>query len=226
VEICRASFRNWDRRTSRLSRIFRSTILGMDGDRSSPATRRFEVALQTRQLEIGLFWQRSLFFWGFISVAFVALVGLKEEHPRLSLLVSGFGLVCSASWSLVNRGSKYWQEQWESKIEHEEVAPVGPLSLFKKREPEQSRKGWWLRGRRYSVSKITIAVSDYICGVWVGVLAWRSWICLKEEFVFLRVFQCARCKHILVVALCVLPVVYSVLLLVCGRSTPSGIFKH
>jgi hypothetical protein len=102
----------------------------MDGPQSTPLTRRFEVALQARQLEISLFWQRSLFFWGFISAGFIAISALKEQLPTLSLLVSGFGLVCSVSWALVSRGSKYWQEQWESKIEEIEKAPEvvnGPL---------------------------------------------------------------------------------------------------
>jgi hypothetical protein len=67
---------------------------------------------------------------------------LKEQLPTLSLLVSGFGLVCSVSWALVSRGSKYWQEQWESKIEQIEKVPEvvnGPL--FKTRELEQHKGG-------------------------------------------------------------------------------------
>lgn len=32
----------------------------------------FDFSLQTRNFEIGLFWKRSLFFWGFISAGFIA----------------------------------------------------------------------------------------------------------------------------------------------------------
>lgn len=136
-----------------------------EGLNSKYDLRRFDVALQTRQLEIDLFWQRSLFFWGFISAAFVAIAVLKEQ-PVLSLLVSGFGLVVSVSWALVNRGSKYWQEQWESKIEQEEKNVTGPL--FKARELQQDKGRWG--GRKYSVSKVTIAVSDYVSFVWLCIL--------------------------------------------------------
>jgi hypothetical protein len=78
---------------------------------------RFRIAFQTRQFEIDLLWKRSLFFRGFIGASFVAIASLKKEQPVLALLISGFGLVCSLSWTLVDRGSKYWQEHWESKAE-------------------------------------------------------------------------------------------------------------
>ncbi len=186
--------------------------MSSDSANSTPGSRRrFQVALQTRQLEIDLFWKRSLFFWGFISAAFIAIGALKEQEPILSLLLSGFGLVCSVSWSLVNRGSKYWQEQWESKIEKEEKDVTGPL--FKTREKEQD-KGWWLGGRQYSVSKVTIAVSDYVAVVWFCIFLRQAWICWG-------LFQPARCK--LVSVLCAMPFVYLALLLGFGRSTPQNV---
>jgi hypothetical protein len=183
----------------------------MDGPSATPDTRRFEVALQTRQLEISLFWQRSLFFWGFISAAFVAVAALKSDQPMLSLLVSGFGFVCSFSWTLVNRGSKYWQEQWETKIEMAERPVTGP---FFRTRVEKQRKGWW-SGREYSVSKVTIAVSDYVSFVWFCILVRQVWICLGF-------FQPDRCKLFSIYALSVIPLVYVALLLGLGRVTPVG----
>jgi hypothetical protein len=176
---------------------------------SEVRTKRFEAAFQTRQFEIELFWKRSLFFWGFIIAAFTAIGTLKEQRPILSLLISGFGLVCSFAWTLINRGSKYWQEQWESKIENEEDQVTWPL--FKTREPEQD-KGSWLRGRKYSVSKITIAVSDYVSFVWFCIFlrqAWFAWLLSRRS-----------CKFVVVVILCVIPLVYLGLLLVRGRHRP------
>jgi hypothetical protein len=126
---------------------------------------RFKTALSTRQSEIDLFWKRSLFFWGFMIVAFAALGTIEGKSAAISLLVSGFGMVGALGWTLVNRGSKYWQEQWESKIENVEDRVTGPL--FKEREPPQN-KGFWSR-QKYSVSKLAIAVSDYMLLVWVAV---------------------------------------------------------
>jgi hypothetical protein len=169
-------------------------------------SRRFDAALQTRQFEIDLFWKRSLFFWGFIAAAFVAVSTLKDEH-MLVLLVSGFGLVCSFAWTLVNRGSKYWQEQWEAKVEDVENKVTCPL--FKKREAEQD-KGWWLRGRRYSVTRLTIAVSDYIFFVWLCIFSRQALISLG----FSRSFQH---KFAVIIAFCVIPLVFVVMLFKRGR---------
>jgi len=38
--------------------------------------KRFDASFATRQFEIDLFWKRSLFFWGFIAAAFVAVAEL------------------------------------------------------------------------------------------------------------------------------------------------------
>ncbi|HZZ17120.1 MAG TPA: hypothetical protein VFE08_14295 [Candidatus Sulfotelmatobacter sp.] len=173
--------------------------------------KRFDVALQTRQLEIDLFWKRSLFFWGFISVAFAAVAGLKGEQPTLSLLISGFGLICSVSWALVNRGSKYWHEQWESKIEEEEKEVTGEFFL---RRAEEQDKGWWLRGRKFSVSKVTIAVSDYVSFVWFCIFVRQVWICLAP-------FSPNRCKLGLTFILSVIPFVYLALVLGFAKATPT-----
>ncbi len=171
-------------------------------------TKRFDVAIQTRNFEIGLFWQRSLFFWGFIAAAFVAIAALKDEQPTLSLLVSGFAIVCSLAWTLANRGSKYWQEQWESKIESVENQVTGPL--FKQREHPQD-KGLWLSGRKYSVSKLTIAVSDYVFVVWAGIFFRQASKCLL-------VHRGEIFKQIAIWATIGFTVFYSVLILIYGRS--------
>jgi hypothetical protein len=130
-----------------------------------PNTKRFEVALQTRNFEIDLFWKRSLFFWGFISAAFVGYAALRQSELRI--VFACFGLVCSCAWSLVNRGSKYWQECWETKLARFEFPVTG--SLFAMWEAPQD-KGCWLSGRKYSVSKLAIALSDYVFLMWLAVV--------------------------------------------------------
>jgi hypothetical protein len=168
---------------------------------------RFQAALQTRQFEIDLFWKRSVFFWGFIGAAFVGIAALKNEQPTLSLLIAGLGTVCSLSWTLVNRGSKYWQEQWESKVEDVEDFVTGPL--FKRREPPQ-KEGWWLSGRQYSVSKLAIAISDYVLLVWIAIDARQVWIVLAFH-------SWNGYQRPAVISICALPIFFSVLMLVCGR---------
>ena len=166
----------------------------------------FDTASDTRKFEIDLFWKRSLFFWGFIAAAFT---GYALATKMLALALACFGLVCSVVWTLGNRGSKYWQEAWEAKVERIEDAlpqftvsanPVQPprnsLSiqpLFRTREPPDTSKGPWLRGRRFSVSKLTIALSDFTSLVWLGLVVrssaslgqpkvpgWRIWTYLAD----------------------------------------------
>lgn len=177
---------------------------------NQPAHERFRAAFETRQFEIDLFWKRSFFFWGFIAAAFVGIAALAGKQPILSLLISGFGVVCSLAWTLANRGSKYWQEQWETKIEAVEDIVTGPL--FKREEAPQ-HKGWWVGGRRYSVSKLAIAVSDYVLLVWICILFHQGWVLLAPS----GWSACTR-KGV-VSALTILPVIYSCLVIICGRST-------
>ncbi|OQW37784.1 MAG: hypothetical protein A4E19_12225 [Nitrospira sp. SG-bin1] len=129
-----------------------------------PETKRFDLAVQIRNFEIELFWKRSLFFWGFIASAFVGYAALRKSSPELGILIACFGMVCSLAWTLLNRGSKYWQENWETKVERLEPEVTG--KLFAEEEAIQFHKGWWLRARTYSVSKLVIALSDYVFLLW------------------------------------------------------------
>lgn len=172
--------------------------------------KRFDAALATRQFEIDLFWKRSLFFWGFIVAAFVAVAALDGKSLVLSIIISGFGMVCSLGWTLANRGSKYWQEQWEAKIEAVEDGVTGPL--FKQEAPQQN-KGGWLSGRRYSVSKLAIAISDYVFLVWIAVFLRQVWVALGGGTV-------GDFRRFAVIVICLVPVFYMGLVAGFGRSTP------
>lgn len=136
-----------------------------DVDRFSQQDERIlEIAIDIRKFEIGLFWQRSLFFWGLVGAAFVAYAALRKDYTGAAFLVSCFGLVCSIAWSLANRGSKYWQEYWEREVEKAEKAVLG-RHLFIEGHP-RTTPDIWLAPRMYSVSKLTIALSDFSGIVW------------------------------------------------------------
>jgi hypothetical protein len=137
----------------------------MSDRQTSHEAKAFDVAVDTRKFEIQLFWSRSLFFWGFIASAFVGYATLQQHGSDLSVVVACFGVVCSVAWTLVNRGSKYWQEAWEQKVERLESGVTG--ALFSQEETEIFAKSCWLRGRRYSVSKLAIGLSDYTVLFWL-----------------------------------------------------------
>jgi len=129
-----------------------------------------DVSLRLRQLEIELFWKRSLFFWGFIASSFAAfIIVAKETNLRrdYSILIASFGFICSLCWSLINRGSKRWQENWEQNAKLYGKNIVGNLLNIPR--PIQ-KKGWWLGARAFSPSKLAIALSDYTIFLWVIIL--------------------------------------------------------
>ncbi|MDN7917989.1 hypothetical protein [Burkholderia gladioli] len=71
----------------------------------------FKTALDTRNLEINLFWQRCNYFLVLNSALAYGLISGKSNHYLLPLAILGT-LVCLL-WYRVALGSKYWQERWE-----------------------------------------------------------------------------------------------------------------
>lgn len=134
----------------------------------SQRERILHYAADVRKFEIERFWQRSLFFWGFIGAAFVAYAGLyPKKEERLPLLIACFGVVCSLAWTLQNRGSKYWQEAWEQKVETIEECVLG-TRLFSNKEPVKEVGHW--RAAAFSVSRLAIALSDFTALIWACML--------------------------------------------------------
>lgn len=141
----------------------------------SPEERRFEaykIAIATRNFEIDLFWKRSLFFWGFIATAALAYGGIKQTGSHsleLSIIVGCFGTICSLAWSAINRGSKFWQEQWEEKVNALENQFPPELKIFN--SLVSKKQNGWLSAKDFSVSKVAIGLSDYVSFLWILVLS-------------------------------------------------------
>lgn len=135
----------------------------------------FEYATETRRFEIERFWQRSLFFWGFLAVAFVGYSQLdKAGDWQARILVGCFGSVASLAWTLQNRGAKYWQEAWEQKVAALEMSVLGTRSF---RHTEKVELAGWFGASRYSVSRLTIMLSDFVTLVWIAlVLRLIGWV--------------------------------------------------
>jgi hypothetical protein len=135
----------------------------------------FETAVATRQFEIELVWKRGTYFFGFIAAAFPGHTNLltRDSSPILALLVSAFGLVCSIAWSLANRGSKYWQEHWERRVRRLEPSVLHER-LFRGRDQARSQAAWWFQPRQYSVSKLTMALSDFTCVIWLALMGFAA----------------------------------------------------
>lgn len=93
------------------------------------------LAHNIRKFEINLFWKRGTYYWAFIAASFTAYVyisfGKESSDPcqrELLLLITSFlGLFFSISWILINKGSKFWQKNWEAHINELEFDITGNL---------------------------------------------------------------------------------------------------
>ncbi|MBR1912027.1 MAG: hypothetical protein IJ828_06685 [Treponema sp.] len=94
-------------------------------------------AQEIRKFEIELYWKRTGFFWAFITVIYTALFAVLCKYldcpckysffvPSISAL-SGLGFFFSVAWHMVNKGSKFWQKNWENHVSLLERNEIGPL---------------------------------------------------------------------------------------------------
>ncbi len=111
-------------------RQFSGIVPPGDG-RTFKAEKALELALDIRKFEIELYWKRATYFWTFIGAAFAgyALVYKTSDGDGswLLLVFSSLGLLFSVAWYLVNRGSKFWQNNWERHVDLLEDQVIGPL---------------------------------------------------------------------------------------------------
>lgn len=129
-----------------------------------------KCALDIRKFEIELYWKRATYFWTLITAAFTgyfALASAEAPKPGLVFLVSCLGLLLSTAWYLVNRGSKFWQENWETHVNLLENEIMGPL--YKTTISKNNFRLWkFWSGYPYSVSKVNQIVSLFVLSVWLG----------------------------------------------------------
>lgn len=143
----------------------------------SKAERALAQALDIRKFEIEMYWKRATYFWALITVCFAGfgLVHGKEGVGFLPTALACIGLVFSVAWSLVIKGSKQWQENWENHVELLEDQVQGPLykTVLRRPDPEGLRghaKQWLTGPGPYSVSNINQLISHFIATVWVVLL--------------------------------------------------------
>lgn len=100
-------------------------------------SRALKEAQDIRKFEIDLYWKRTGFFWAFITVIYTALFTVLCKYvdcpknysffvPVISTL-SSLGFFFSVAWHMVNKGSKFWQKNWETHVSLLEKSEIGPL---------------------------------------------------------------------------------------------------
>ncbi|SRR6266702_1574087 len=132
-------------------------------------------ALDIRKFEIELYWKRATYFWTLLAASFAGYFALENEEPGKRdvfsiFVVACIGLVLSFAWYLVNRGSKYWQENWERHVDVLAEKVVGPLY-----RTTLARGPWWFvlkpqEAFPFSVSRVNQTVSLFVTVLWFGLV--------------------------------------------------------
>lgn len=130
--------------------------------------RALEISLDNRKFEIELLWRRTLVFWGFVAALFVGVAAARERSLKLAIAMGALGVVFSIIWSLVNRGSKSWQESWEIKAQRYFSKLYGEEHLFERALGDQGGVFFLLQPRQYSLSRLLMALSDLTAAFWIG----------------------------------------------------------
>ena len=154
-----------------------------------------EIALDTRKFEIGLYWKRTGYFVLFIGAVFIGYYKImqtaessigKYQKEWLLLLLAALGFLLSLLWYMANRGSKFWQENWEAHIEELSTHLGIPIfGIIKSRK----HSIYNVMGQYpFSVSKVNQMVSLFITISWVLVFIKEvlSFLSLKIDLSFLK----------------------------------------
>ena len=159
-------------------------------------SRALKEALDIRKFEIDLYWKRTGFFWAFITVIYTALFAVickyVECSTKYSFLVpvisvlSGLGLFFSYAWHMVNKGSKFWQKNWETHVSLLEKNVIGPLyDIYL--NPKIKILSCPIKEVDFSVSKVNMWASCIItlCSLLggIGCVLWLI-LCRKERICF------------------------------------------
>lgn len=128
-------------------------------------------ALDIRKFEIDLYWKRAAYFWAFIAASFAGYFAIvtqdsDRQNGKALLIVCILGFVFSYSWYFVNRGSKFWQNNWEGHVDYLEDEIMGPLYRLV-RNPEACNFFNPISDYPISVSRINQMLSLLISLIWL-----------------------------------------------------------
>ena len=175
---------------SRITTTNKYLSLFPDDEKSNAERKRFQAlkeAQDVRQFEIDLYWRRTGFFWAFITIIYTAFFHVLCKYiecpceydlfvPVISTL-SGLGFFFSVAWYMVNKGSKFWQKNWETHVSLLEKSEIGPLyDVFLNPKGTIRDRLCPTKAFDFSVTKVNMWASFTICICsfcgWVGIDLW------------------------------------------------------
>jgi hypothetical protein len=88
----------------------------------------YKIALETRNFEISLFWQRSNYF--LVLNTAIAIGFFLKANNNFQIILSVFGIIVSLLWFFINQGSKFWQSRWETRLKKVEDDISKDINFF------------------------------------------------------------------------------------------------
>lgn len=163
--------------------------VGIDSLAPHKMTKAWQFANDCRKFEIEHFWKRGTYYWAYITGTTGAYGAIlfhlidKVDPKNFSLLnfirlpffskillciLSSIIFLFSLAWTIINKGSKFWQKSWEAHLISLEETVVGNIyKTFLDTEKEGSMDPSIISTApyNYSVSKITM-----LCSIIVTIL--------------------------------------------------------
>ena len=127
--------------------------------------RALSTAHDIRKFEIELYWKRATYFWTLIATAiggFTLLLNVdvtkldlvaRQLRPILLQILAAVAFLFAVGWYLVNKGSKFWQRNWEAHVDVLENEFTGPLY---KRVAYRSDDSAWIPTYTYAFSPTAV----------------------------------------------------------------------
>jgi hypothetical protein len=96
----------------------------------------YHILIDTRNLEVNLFWQRTNYFL-VLNSAFV-LGFFNVSNPINVRIFATLGFLTSLLWVWACLASKYWQTFWQQRLEKFEIDHLGGLQFFSMDKKERN----------------------------------------------------------------------------------------
>lgn len=145
----------------------------------------YKEILELRKFEIENFWKRTLFFWGTIAIVLAGYFK-ADLNDKYLVFISFLGIIYNTIFSMSIRGSKFWQEHWETMA----VVYENSLnfSLLKKGTSQiidnKNKSSLITYPYRFSVSKLTMLLSDITVLLWVMFWLKDIYKLVKNKLIF------------------------------------------
>ena len=147
----------------------------------------FERSHDIRKFEIGLYWQRSGYILGFLSVLAAAIaycfsVYFKEvtsENTKFITCLAVIGISLCNFWRRIIKASKYWQENWEYNIDMLEPFVSGNLHKIHFYRTDKQYN-------RFSIHEVVLSICNRINIILYLIVFFVFALIINELFPFYR----------------------------------------